>query len=197
MPKIGIEFTNALLERSSNSKNTVRTFFIPNHRENKASNFSQTKILSTMKITLFSIFFILFSLSLIAQKNQTALLEMPLLFKREYQNKEGRKFVLQVRRPLSSFSQTSDASTFLILDTEHTIQLNSTHREKIRDFLRASILKRDCISSESTLNLGSIFKMSLASKSQECYYILKVGRTKVNLPFGEGLNLLRKLIASK
>ncbi len=146
-----------------------------------------------MKITLFSTLFIFFNLSLVAQKNQAAILKAPLLFKREYQNKKGRKFVLQVR----SFSQTSDTSTFLLLDTEHIIQLNSIRREKIRDFLQASILKKDCISSQPTLKLDNRFKLSLVSENQECYYSLKVERYQVKIPFGEGLNLLRKLIALK
>lgn len=150
-----------------------------------------------MKITLFSTLFLFFSLNLVAQKNQTPLLKTPILFKREYQNEKGKKFVLQIKRNLPNFSQTSDESTFLLLDAEDAIQLNSDRRNKIRNFLRASILKRDCISSQPMLKLDGKFKLSLVSANQECYYILKVGRTKVNLPFGEGLNLLRKLIASK
>ncbi len=150
-----------------------------------------------MKITLFSMLFLFFNLSLVAQKNQATLLKAPLLFKREYQSEKGKKLVLQIKRNLSNSSQTSDESTFLLLDTENAIQLNPDRRKRIRNFLQASILNRDCLSSQTMLKLDGKFKLSLVSTNQECYYLLKVGGTKVNLAFGEGLNLLRKLITLK
>lgn len=145
-----------------------------------------------MKITLLTLNFFCLFFNLTAQNSSI----QSTLFEREYKTTKGQIITLKIKSTLPTPLQIDAKASSLLLeiDAQNTIQLNSSHQKKIRNYLQASLLGQNCLIAEPTLVLTNEISFTLDSSGQDCFYLLQIDRQYAKIPFGEGLTLLRKLI---